>query len=93
MTGTGPYVSFEGKIGRTFAGSEPWRPPRPQAPRGAPNIVVVLADDLGYSDLGCYGSEIATPNIDAIAGQGLALRQLPCDAAVFTDAGGAFDGA
>ena len=36
-----------------------------------PNIIVILADDMGYSDLGCYGSEIETPNLDALAVNGL----------------------
>ncbi len=40
-----------------------------------PNIVFILADDLGYSDLGCYGSEIATPNLDALARGGLRFTQ------------------
>ncbi len=40
-----------------------------------PNVLLILADDLGYSDLGCYGSEIATPNLDAIAADGLRYTQ------------------
>lgn len=40
-----------------------------------PNILLILADDLGYSDLGCYGGEIATPNIDALAKGGLRFTQ------------------
>ncbi len=43
------------------------------APR--PNIVFILADDLGYSDLGCYGSEIATPQLDSLAKDGLRFTQ------------------
>lgn len=68
---TTPYAGFEGRVGRTFAGSEGWWPDRASAPAGAPNIVVMIVDDLGYSDLGCYGSEIDTPNLDAIARRGL----------------------
>jgi arylsulfatase len=40
-----------------------------------PNVVLIFADDLGYSDLGCYGSEIATPNLDALAGKGVRFTQ------------------
>ena len=67
----GPYEGFGGRVGRTFAGSESWWPERSQAGEGAPNVVVILADDLGFSDLGCYGSEIPTPNLDRMAAAGV----------------------
>ena len=40
-----------------------------------PNIVLIMADDLGFSDLGCYGSEIQTPNLDTLAAKGLRFSQ------------------
>src|SRR4051794_39967714 len=46
-----------------------------RATEGRPSVVVILADDLGYSDLGCYGSEIQTPNLDGLAAQGLRYSQ------------------
>ena len=65
------YDAFEGTIGRTHHDSVPWfeEPPHPGA--GAPNVVVVLFDDLGFSQLGCYGSDIDTRHIDALAARGL----------------------
>ena len=44
-----------------------------EAPR--PNVLLILADDLGFSDLGCYGGEIATPNLDSLASNGLQFTQ------------------
>ena len=41
-----------------------------------PNIIVILADDLGYSDLGCYGGELGTPHIDALANGGVRFTQM-----------------
>jgi arylsulfatase A-like enzyme len=71
-TSDGPaYRGFQGKVGTTFADSEPWWPERPKPPAGAPNVIVVLVDDMGFSDIGCFGSEIETPNLDAIAAQGI----------------------
>lgn len=40
-----------------------------------PNIIIILADDMGYSDIGCYGGEIDTPNLDRLAAQGLRYTQ------------------
>jgi arylsulfatase A-like enzyme len=40
-----------------------------------PNIIVILADDMGYSDIGCFGGEISTPNLDRLAGEGLRITQ------------------
>jgi len=45
------------------------------APPKRPNIILILADDMGFSDLGCYGSEIETPNLDRLASQGIRFTQ------------------
>ncbi|RDI68805.1 arylsulfatase [Nocardia pseudobrasiliensis] len=67
------YENFTGRIGRTTADSAPaWTEP-PTAPAGAPNIIVVLVDDMGYSDIGPFGSEIETPTLNRLAQRGIRL--------------------
>src|SRR5687768_12275033 len=63
--------SFGGTIGRTYRESAPWFPPPARAPEGAPNVVFMLLDDVGFAQLGCYGSDIETPNMDRLAAGGL----------------------
>lgn len=65
------YPGFPGKIGRTRAESEEYFTPPVRPAKGSPNVVVIFMDDLGWADIGCYGGEIATPNIDALAARGL----------------------
>ena len=49
-------TEFGGRIGRDWRESEPWWPPEPTAPPGAPNVVLIVLDDVGFGQLGCYGS-------------------------------------
>ena len=69
----GVHDEFAGVIGRDWRDSTPAWPPRAEAPEGAPNVVYLVLDDVGYAQLGCYGSIIDTPNIDALAGGGVRL--------------------
>jgi len=48
---------------------------QPEQARRRPNIIVILADDMGFSDLGCYGGEVNTPNINYLAQNGIRYRQ------------------
>jgi len=68
---TAPYFGFGGRIGTTMAGSQNEWPAAVTAPAGSPNIVFVLVDDVGFGDLGCFGSEINTPNLDRLASEGV----------------------
>lgn len=62
---------FLGHIGKTLGDSIPhWtEPTKPKS--DAPNVILILLDDLGFSDFGCFGGEIETPNIDSLAENGL----------------------
>ena len=62
---------FGGVIGRYHFESEPWWPPERRAPKGAPNVLLVVLDDVGWAQFGCYGSDIDTPTLDGLASEGL----------------------
>src|SRR4051812_21192429 len=66
-----PGTGFPGVIGRTTDESSPaWPQPVRPVP-GTPNVLMIVLDDTGFGQLGCYGSPIATPNFDALAADGL----------------------
>ena len=64
-------ADFQGIIGRTLEDSEPWFETPNHPGEDAPNIVLILLDDTGFSQLGCFGSSIDTKNIDDLAANGL----------------------
>ena len=67
--------------------------PASAAGTAKPNILIILADDLGFSDIGCYGAEIATPNIDKLAARGHSLHPVLQHRPLLSDAGQPADGA
>ena len=71
--GWGVTAQFGGRIGSTWRDSEPWWPAEPAPPAGSPNILLVVLDDVGYAQLGCYGSDIETPVLDGLAESGVRL--------------------
>ncbi|MGC1481965.1 MAG: sulfatase-like hydrolase/transferase [Chthoniobacterales bacterium] len=66
-----PLSPFEGKIGKTYQESEPgWQQPV-TAPEGAPNVIVILLDDVGFGQTSTFGGLIPTPNLTKLASEGL----------------------
>ena len=66
-----PLAPFEGKVGETYQQSEPdWQEPV-AAPEDAPNIIVILLDDVGFGQTSTFGGLIPTPELDALAEEGL----------------------
>ncbi len=70
-------ASFQGTVNVDIRDSTPdWSPfEPPQAPPGAPSVVYIVLDDVGFSAMSCYGGPIDTPNIDAIADDGVRYQQ------------------
>ena len=62
---------YQGVVGRTLAESKEWWPEPVHAPKGAPNVVWILIDDVGYGAAGTFGGLIDTPTFDALANNGL----------------------
>src|SRR6478736_221845 len=60
-------LEFKGVIGDDWRTSTPWWPPDPEPPAGAPNVLLIVLDDVGFAQLGCYGSDISTPMFDGLA--------------------------
>ncbi|MFV0445113.1 MAG: arylsulfatase [Planctomycetaceae bacterium] len=70
-----PDPEFRGVIGKTFESSKPDYPQGVKPPKGAPNVVLILLDDVGFGQAGTFGGPIPTPNIDKLAAQGLKYNQ------------------
>jgi len=62
---------FGGVIGRYRSESTPWWPESKRAPKGTPNILLIVLDDVGFAQIRCFGSDIETPTLDSLAAGGL----------------------
>jgi len=62
---------FKGKIAKKYEDSQEWWAPEVKPPKGAPNVIIFLLDDVGFAQVGSFGALIDTPNIDKLAKNGL----------------------
>ncbi|MCK7599008.1 arylsulfatase [Microbulbifer sp. CAU 1566] len=67
-----PDFHFKGKVGKTYKDSDPPEFPQPvQAPKGAPNVVLIMLDDTGFGQYSTFGGGIPSPTLDKLASEGL----------------------
>jgi arylsulfatase A-like enzyme len=66
-----PEPAFHGKIGTTFKDSKPDFPKQIKAPAGAPNVLIIILDDVGFGHAATFGGAVATPTMDRLASHGL----------------------
>src|SRR6478672_4855748 len=67
-----PDFHFPGNVGRTYQDSDPAQFPQPvQAPKGAPNILLILIDDVGFGQFSTFGGAVPSPTMDRLAAEGL----------------------
>src|SRR5438445_256005 len=86
-----PAIPFGGEINLNASQSKPWWPPRAAPPKGAPNVLLIMTDDVGFGAPSTFGGVIPTPSMDRIANAGLRYTQFhstalcsPSRAAVIT---------
>src|SRR5262245_17379 len=71
-----PDFQFPGNVGRTYKDSDPAQFPQPvQAPKGAPNIVLILVDDAGFGQFSTFGGGVPSPTMDRLAKEGLRFNR------------------
>jgi arylsulfatase len=71
-----PDFHFPGKVGRTYLDSDPPQFPQPvQAPKGAPNILLILIDDVGFGQFSTFGGLVPSPTMDRLAAEGIRFNR------------------
>ena len=83
-----PAENFGGVIKERASESTPWWPPRVVPPKGAPNVLLIMTDDVGFGAPGTFGGVIPTPTMDRIAREGLRYTDFHSTVALLAVAGG-----
>jgi len=80
-----PTPPFEGRAGRLIAESTPRKLNATSAPEGAPHILLIMLDDVGFGSFGTFGGPVPTPGLDRIASRRCSVESVPHHRAVLTD--------